>query len=229
MAILPQKTIHYKTYLKRAIVEALKPVFAAHPDSKLRGTKITIDYPTTQNAYPAIVIRYIERKIENAGVGHLEMLYTDLTGEDSTVKAPFKHYLYKGDIEFAIYALSTLDRDLISDALVQTLGMAELVGYTNNFLTRIYNDQTELGKYNWVNVNTDQIKPVGESQTPQPWLSEDQLVYQTGYRSDAFGEFYSIPPSDIPTNGVVTAVDFYPYLGGVESVPTGVNDSGVWE
>jgi hypothetical protein len=31
-----------------------------------------------------------------------------------------KHMLYQGDIEFAIYALSSYDRDLISDAIVQT-------------------------------------------------------------------------------------------------------------
>lgn len=272
-AALPERTIPYKTYVKRALVEALREVFANHPDQKLRRTKVSIDYPTSELSYPSIVVRFFERTIQNAGVGHVEYLYTrsgsyvlvvkngDLvikvesvdddavvTGADAyrqqgyTVKiydqyeslTKFRHYLYNGDIEFAVFALSSLDRDLISDTLVQTLAMPDMTAYTNNFFTRIYyppaltpgnSGDYEPGEYNYVNLNTDSIAGFGETQTPQPWLSEDQLVYQTSYRVGIYGEFYSLPPiNTVPAYDLISAVNFYPYdKAAGESVPESVD------
>lgn len=274
MPVLPERTIPYKTYIKRAIVEALREVFAAHPDTKLRRTKVSIDYPTTELQYPSIVVRFFEREISNAGVGHVEYLYSRSGSYVLVVRTPegtvfkvesvdddeiitkadeyrdqgylvkifdqytsvdkYRHYLYNGDIEFAVFALSSLDRDLISDTVVQTLAMPDMATYTNNFFNRIYyppqltpseSGDYEPGSYNYVNLNTDRISGFGETQTPQPWLSEDQLVYQTSYRVGIYGEFYSLPPiNTAPAYGLISAVKFYPYLGATgEPIPESVD------
>src|SRR3954451_23970895 len=138
MAFLPEKTIPYKTYIKTALVEAMRGGFTNHPDAKLKsftddhgnrlGTKVTIEYPTSQNQYPAVIIRFFERAIESMGIAHIEYLYMDA---EHNYVWPFRHYRYTGDIEFGIYALSSLDRDLISDAVVQALSMPDMAGYTN--------------------------------------------------------------------------------------------------
>jgi len=269
MAVLPERTIPYKTYIKRSLVEALREVFANHPDTKLQRTKVSIDYPTSELAYPSVVIRFFERSVRNAGVGHVEYLYSrygsyilvvkngdlvvkveSVDDDEVTTKAAgyradgytvkifdqyqrvdkYRHYLYDGDIEFAVFALSSLDRDLISDTIVQTLAMPDMAAYTNNFFNRIYfpDPQTpansgdyEPGEWNYVNLNTDQISGFGETQTPQPWLSEDQLVYQTSYRVGIFGEFYNLPPiSDVPAFGLISGVNLLPYNGAAgESKP----------
>src|SRR3954470_14732242 len=144
MTILPEKTIPYKTYIKTSLVESIRAVFDRHPDPKLRsqtekgiriGTKVSIEYPTSQTQYPSIVIRFFERSIENMGIAHVEYLYVD---SFHNFVWPFRHYRYSGDIEFGIYALSSLDRDLISDALIQTLAMPDTAGYTQAFWDRIY-------------------------------------------------------------------------------------------
>lgn len=225
MTILTEKTIPYKTYVKRSLVEALRTVFDDHPDKRIAKTKITIEYPTTENAYPAIIVRFFERGIHNAGVGHVEYIYRD---EDKTILDKYRHYMYDGDIEFAIYALSSLDRDLIADALIQTLATGDVLPYTNQFLQRIYDYPEPIADWNYVNVNTDRIQGYGETQSPAPWLSEDQLAYSTSYRVGISGEFYSLTPSTLPA-GVIESVNVYPYIGGVEPIPEGSNSSTPWE
>lgn len=68
----PEQTIRYKTYAKRTLVEGLKSVFSNHPDELLQRTKASIEYPKTEVDYPAVLVRFFERDIFNAGVGHQE-------------------------------------------------------------------------------------------------------------------------------------------------------------
>lgn len=228
--MLPEQTIHYKTYVKTALVEALRSVFVNHPDQSLRRTKIGIDYPTSENRYPMVLVRFHERDIQNAGIGHIEYILRD----NSTISDKFKHYLYHGDIEFAIFALSSKDRDLISDAVVQVLGMASMADYTNSWIDRLYfppqdTDGYDEARWNYVNLNSDKISPFGETQTQQPWLSDDQLQYQTSYGVEIYGEFYSLPPIDqVAGTGIIEKVNVFPYIEGLEPVPQGTNDPSLW-
>lgn len=133
----------------------------------------------------------------------------------------FKHSLYHGDIEFAIYALSSLDRDLIADTIVQTIRFGDLASYTNNFFNRIYPKDADafpdsIGHY--ININSDQIQGVNETQSAVPWGAEDDLVYNSSYRTRIFGEFYSLPP-DVPYQ-YISKILLYPYIEGVDPVPT---------
>lgn len=230
----PQRTIHYKTYIKTALVEALSAVFGQHKDTHLKRTKIGIDFPRIEADYPTIIIRLFERKIDNAGVGHEEWIKAE-EGDQSGIQAGatfrFGHRFYWGDLEFAIKALSSYDRDLVSDSLVQTIGMGDLESYTNRFFDRIYPDES-LNQYpdsiwHYINVNSDTISGFGENQAQTPWMSEDDLIYSVSYRCPVFGEFYSVPP-DAPV-GLVRRVTQYPYVAGVDPVPTGdPNDGGIW-
>jgi hypothetical protein len=235
MALFPERTIRYKTYVKTALVEALRQVFANHPDEILRRTKVSIDYPTSENLYPTVIVRFYEREIRNAGIGHVEYLVRlDDDGFETAIRDKFRHYLYNGDIEFAIYALTSKDRDLISDTVVQAVAMPDMATYTNNFFNRLYHppadtDDYDDARYNFVNLNSDLVTGFGETQTQQPWLSEDQLQYQTSYRVGIYGEFYSLPPyTDATVHGVIEKVNVYPYMEDLEEVPTGTVDPSQW-
>lgn len=210
--LIPLSTIGYKTYVKKALVESLRAVFANHPDDvTVRNATVGIDFPMTEADYPSIVIRFYERKLRNAGIAHREWLSPD---DGGTGYHPFKHILYNGDIEFAIYALSSMDRDIMTDALVQTLMMADIESYTQAFLDRIYAANPNVDPYSrehYINLNTDEVQGFGEQQQIAPWMPEDVLVYQTSYRLGIFGEFYSLAPSS-ESYGVVEAVETYPYM-----------------
>ena len=228
--LIPIETIKYKTYVKEALVEGLRLVFEDHPDLILRRTKVDIDFPHDEADYPAVVIRFYERSISNAGVGHYEWIEdTNLAG--NYIK--YKHYLYQGDIEFAIYALSSLDRDLVGDSIVQTLSMGDLETYTNQLFARIYRADSvaePTSVDHMINLNTDQISGFGETQTMPPWGPEDTLLYQTSYRLNIHGEFYSRTPEEV-RYGVVEEVETYPYMPAAgETLPDpDPDDPAEWE
>lgn len=227
---LPQATIRYKTYVKTAMVEGLREVFANHKDPKLSETKVTIDYPRREADYPTVIVRFFEREIKNAGIAHEEYIRFNDENGNSVGSYRFKHYFYTGDIEFGVYALSSLDRDLIGDTLVQVLAMGNLESYTNRFLARIYADTEKYPDSIWhyITVNTDTIQGFGESQNQTPWASEDDLIYQTSYRARIWGEFYSVPPN-LPAP-IIERVTQYPYIKDAEAVPEGdPNDYTEWQ
>lgn len=225
---LPEQTVHYKTYLKQALVEAMRAVFENHPDQILRDhTQVSVDLPTERAAYPAIVIRYYGRNLRNMGVGHIEHIQNP-NGQWQ----PYKHFMYSGDVEFAIYALSSVDRDILADSVAQILSMGDLEYYSNLFGERIYSSDDPNSIFQFININSDEISEFGETQAVAPWMPEDTLVYQTSLRVGLMGEFYSRP---LETEyGLVEQVEVYPYFGadqgGPEDVPTGdPNDKSEWE
>lgn len=78
---VPQQTLQYKTFVKRAFTEALQNAFKLYGikeaapnqyDASLAKTKIGPDYQTTRANFPNIVIKFYEQQIKNAGVGHVE-------------------------------------------------------------------------------------------------------------------------------------------------------------
>jgi hypothetical protein len=216
MAATPEKTIHYKTSIKRSMVESMREVFQAHPDELLARTKVSIEYPQDKNRYPSVIVRFFESQIKNMGVGHFEII--PVQQPTGVQNKKFKHYVYTGEVEFGIYALSSLDRDLIADTIVQTLSMGELQTYTNKFFTRIYASVLPEAKTNWININTDVIQGFGEAETPAPWEPDTQMVYQTSYRCEVGGEFYSLEETD-KTFEILDKVNQKPYIKDVESIP----------
>lgn len=226
--LLQEQTIRYKTYLKRSLVEAFSTVFKNHPDPLIRQhTKIDVDLPMVRSSYPSVVVRFYERQIKNTGVGHMETLQNP-----SGAYQKYKHYMYTGDLEFAIYALSSYDRDLLSDSLVQAIAMSDIEWYTNYFYNRIY-ESTDFDSYShFININTDQVSGFGETQVNAPWMAEDTLIYQSSYRVGAMGEFYNRMLNT--EYNLVENIPLYPYTGvdmsGTDPVPGGdPNNTAQWE
>lgn len=217
-----QNTIRYRTYIKETLVEALRDVFDDHPDPLMQNTKITPELPTDRSSFPAIIVRYYNRKLNNAGIGHHEWMLATPEGYEPKLYQKFKHFMYKGDIEFKILAMSSKDRDFLADALVQTIGMAETEHYTKTFLDRIYNanpDVEEQSKYHFINLSTDDFQELGDQEESAPWMEEDLLVYSSTFRVPIFGEFYSRLLTDQTAYGVVSKVEIYPWIPDLEAEP----------
>jgi hypothetical protein len=217
-----QQTVAYKTYLKETLVEALRNVFVNHPDPTFRNTKVQLGY-SLQRADLAntIVIRYYERFLRSAGVGHRE--WHNVSDDVNPAYQNLKHFLYKGDIEFEIVTLSARDRDWLSDALVTLIGMGETESYMQAFTNRVYysNANLEPGSVaHFVNLQTEDFNGTGDTEGPAPWLAEenDVYVYRTGYRLPVFGEFYS--RLIIGTSySKVEKVEIYPWMQDFETEP----------
>jgi len=235
MAFQPQKTIQFKTALKTALVDALQSTFQRHPDPLLQDLKVDLEYSFSEVDYPSIVVRYRGMDVQNAGVGHIEKMW-DPT---HTTITKHKRRLYHGDLEFTIYALSSQDRDIISDALVEIVGLSDLTTYTNYFMARLYAPKEwqadtamsddEFGDsylYTLTNLNSDLMSDLGDSTTPAPWEPEDVYLYQGGYRVPVMGEVLSLPPDVFYTT--IKSILQYPYIAGIDPIPTGSDDPAPW-
>ena len=206
----PQYTLQYKTFVKRAMLEALQAAFANHPDPMIAGLRVALSYNEDDFALPAITINFTEGKLENAGVGHFEW-GADPNNPNTLVM--FQHRNYKGTITFDIWASSTLDEAAISDALVEVLAMDEASVAGQGFLTQLFNNRFNIpyGGSHLATLNFDTFDATGETYDKAPWAEEDFMVYGNGYRIDIFGEFYSYVPPVPHTFGPVTEVDVYGY------------------
>jgi hypothetical protein len=217
-----QQTVQYRTYIKETIVEALREVFAAHPDPLIRNTKVTPELPTDRAQYPTVIVRYYNRSFRNAGVGHHEWILATPEGYEPKLYQKFRHFMYNGDIELKILAMSSKDRDYLADAIVQTVGMAEAEHYTKAFLDRVYNSDVEAepqSRYHFINLSTDEFSELGDQEGPAPWMEEDLLVYSSTFRIPIFGEFYSRLLTDQTSYGFVQKVEIYPWIPVLEEEP----------
>lgn len=251
MNYLPERTAPYKTFLKSSVQGALADVFAAHPDALLktrtetylgndvtRGTKVALEWSKDKDRYPCVIVRFFERNINRMGVGHEEEI---LLRTDDIAPTRMLHNLYDGDLEFGIYGLSSYDRDIMSDTIVQAITMGRVETWTNNLMAGLYDEAYDYATladadiqtvpdahWNFVQINHDTLQGFGETQNPAPWESEDDQIYVVQYRVSVLGEFYSVPPADV-AYGYVASVPVYPYIEDLEATPTGdVADPAAW-
>lgn len=213
-----QATIQYKTFLKRMIVEALQNAFKRHPDAWIAKSKIGIEYPTDRADFPAIIVKFYERDMLNAGVGHVE--YGPSPTDPNYPEGPefknwvkYHHRIYKGDLEFDVMGLQAVDRDKMVDALIEVLAMEDVTPQGKSFQERVYEsiENTPFADQHFVALNTDLVQGYGEQQEIAPWIPEDTLLYKSTYRIPVFGEFYSLTPSGASSTSVVEKVQFYPW------------------
>lgn len=214
MASVTQFTIQYRTFLKRAVRQAMAAALSNHPDPTVTRTDVALDFSLEDFTLPIVIVGFKEQALPNAGVGHYEWWPAPDFDEGNPIYIEYQHRLYKGSVTFDIYAQSTIDRDVVADAIVETLAMDEVSTSGLAFINRFYNEiqaNSPAGVNHFPTLNTDQITPNGEQTVPPPWRPEDALIYQTGYSLTVFGEFYSyVPPSPVGS-GPVVEVDVYEY------------------
>lgn len=221
MTPYPMQTISYRRFVKTAMTLGLRHVFEHHPDPNLRRVKVTLEAPTTQAHYPAVVVKFFGRNIQNVGVG------SEQYGGDIR----YQHYWYDGDISLEIHALDPLSVDYVSNTIVQTITVGQLETWTNQLFQQLYAltaSENPDAEFNYLTVNSDKISEFGELKSPAPWGGEDAFVYQNTYRVGVMGEYYSVPTSP-ELMVIIEKVNVYPYDSSVgEPVPTGVDDSAPW-
>lgn len=231
MPYVRQYTLQYSTFIKRALVEALRDAYSNHPSKTVANSNVNVDLPQTEAAFPATVIKFFERTMPNAGVGHFEMLPNPADPgypDNVTTYIKYYHRMYKGDISFDIYALSAPDRDIMRDALVEVLAMQDTTAGGNAFINRLYYDMadTPYGSWHYPVLNLDLITGYGEQESKPGWAPEDRLIYEVTYRVPIFGEFYSNTPAAPQGESLLSEVDVYPWIPDIDAAPTNPPQGG---
>jgi hypothetical protein len=117
--------------------------------------------------------------------------------------------------------MSSVDRDVVRDALVEILAMWQVSAGGQALTNRLFwsNETTPYGLWHYAVLNFDLITGYGEQATIAPWIPEDTMVYEVSYRVPIFGEFYSMTPAVLSPTGFITEVDVYPWIQGVDPAP----------
>lgn len=199
----------YRRLIYRNVIQALRDAFDANYDREpqFAELKITQKYPLQKIDYPCIVVEYQDQRVVNAGVGHVEW-FPDPLGR----LRKWNHSRFEGSLNFQIHALSTLDRDILADALVEIIRFGRLDPQLNRFYEVLYPEHTPPAwdsgaadpnpfyEYNYslfgqLMFDSDQVMGQGNSATVAPWQPEDVLVYSTGYSCVLHGGYYNSYPT----------------------------------
>lgn len=230
--------VNYRTATIRTLVQALKAVYNHqtggkydYQEEQFRNINITNEWPLKQQDWPAIVVRFQEGQIKNAGVGHVEEFR-----DDQGLLRRWMHRQFDGAISFELCALSPYDLMVLADSLIEIIAFGSLDPIWSLFYDRIYGNQGDLNSIltylHQVNLNSDVISAEGEATpTPAPWNPEDVLVFTQSYSVDVWGGFYNNIPGDQSGLGLVNAVQIGTYitvpveLDGTGSLQDGVSEN----
>lgn len=193
--------------LKRAFIVALREAFNGGTlDDANAWVHIDMEYPMEKVSYPAIWVRANFTKLNPSGVGH-ELLgepTIENEGQPNEWKnwEPIREWMFEARITMTVLALSSLQRDRISDALVTMLSFSRP---PENVLTDPTRDTKQFRQlitslrdnpYISVTLQHGELLTGGQSETPGvPW-DEKTLAYEDNISIDCRGEYNIIYRND---------------------------------
>lgn len=198
----------HRRFVLSAVVHALQAAFGGSydRDPQFVDLKVTTEYPLEAVDYPCIVVSYNNRTVMNAGVGHEEW-FPDSAG----ILRKWHHSRFEGSMDFDILALTTLDRDLLADALTEVIRFGRLDNALLPFFTTLYGDPSSPVAliFNQIMFDADQVTSSGNSASLAQWSPEDLMQYSTTLSSEVHGGYYNVNP--IYAWAYITRVSMYPY------------------
>lgn len=176
----------YLRRLKTGLVKALKETFDGnYPEAKLQNLHVSIEYPVKPQEYPSIWVDFEESSVRNAGIDHYE------TDEDGNRVLRWR---YEGHVSYTVAALSSLERDRISDELTKVLAFSRSAEHLSAF--REFVEGNDLIAMNF---DFDEIEVHGNAATPgTPWET-DEIIYERTLVMELLGEF----TTDVDTGNLV--------------------------
>ena len=206
--------------IKKAVVSALRESISntslSFPTS---GTQVHIEleYPITEEQYPGIWVQFATTRLQRMGMAQ-EFWIKDANNDWTSVQ----EWQVQGRVTLTVLALSNLERDRISDSLINMFAFSrtpeQVVTKPNNtnqyrqFITAL-----DANPYVAMTVNTDIITGGGQSvNVGVPW-QPDVLAYTDAYSFDIIGNFNYVFNND----GVYTLAQINNYVTmDTESYPS---------
>ena len=176
--------INYKMEIKRAVVKSFQNVFNSTEDyfpgykssELLTNSHITIEYPQKPEQYPSLIIGFKERELKSAGIAHSEIV------ENTAV---VQRWLFQGLISIEVFALTSMDRDFISDSVVNMLSFGRIEGFS-------FRDYIENNAQVDIQLSVGSLIPTSEqTMSGVSWGLTDQRIYTVGYEFGCLGGFVS--------------------------------------
>ena len=176
--------------VKRAFIVALRELLTGTSLSNGENAlQIDMEYPMEKTQYPAIFVQFSFSTLRPSGVD--PVIYQSEEGEY------VREWHFEGRVTLQIFALSSLERDRISDAFIEDFAFASPPDETIIRLPK-QKQKTSLAHalsqnpYVSMTVDQGQLRPGGQSTSVGvPW-DENQLCYEDRFSFDIIGDFQSI-------------------------------------
>ncbi len=176
--------------VKTAVMISLKEAVTGSSLDLDTDISVDMEYPQEVAAFPAIWVQFSITKLQRAGLSH-EVMTKSAEGNWE----PVQEWIFEGRITITIAALTSLERDRISDRIISLLAFARppmLVLTDPTKDTKQYRSLlTSLAENPYVSLtlNTDSMIPGGQTVTQAPYDPENLLVYEDNYSMDMVGNF----------------------------------------
>lgn len=182
--------------VKRAFIVALRELLTGTSLSDGENSvKVDMEYPMEKTQYPAIFVQFSFRQIRPSGVD--TVIYQSEEGEY------VREWHFEGSVTLQIFALSSLERDRISDAFIEDFAFASppdetIVMSSKQAKKTSLAHALSQNPYVSMTVDQGQLKPGGQSTSVGvPW-DENQLCYEDRFSFDIIGDFQSVWTPDGP-------------------------------
>ena len=202
---------------KKVIIRALRATFTSmYPNSKMASMNIDMEYPYLEEHYPGIWVKFSPHKIQASGLDYTQMSNDEIFGV----------WHFEGTVSLMILALSSKERDLISDGFIEAFAFGALMPSASPFYSTLLNsDLINMTPQSDILTSGGQTESVGV-----PW-DDDKLAYEDRYSFEVVGQFRSrVQPGVIFTN--LSAIQASSTLTNVEGAPNntiGDDGNGLWQ
>lgn len=205
------------TPTKKLIIRALRATFTAmYPNDKMSSINIDMEYPYKEEHYPGIWVKFSPHKIQASGIDPTRHASNEI----------YSVWHYEGTVSFVIIALSSKERDLISDGIIEAYAFAYMMPSVSPFYTTINTS-------NLINMSlqSDILSPGGQTETiGTPW-DDDKIAYEDRYSFEVIGQVRSrIQPGVTFTtlSGIQVASSLTNVVGAPDN-SIGNDGNGVWQ
>lgn len=176
--------------MKRAMMVALREALTGTALTlNSSEIKVSMEYPMTKALNPGIWVQFAYTDMNRAGIDH------EVYHKINDVWTPIQEWIYYGRITLTIVAYTSVERDRLSDAFIDTVAFArtpDLVMTKPDEDTKQFRSLiSELNKnpYVFLTVNSDSLAGGNQDMSVgTPW-DPDQFVYEDTYTFDCVGQF----------------------------------------
>lgn len=202
---------------KKAIIRALRATFTSlYPNTKLANMNIDMEYPYLEEHYPGIWVKFSPHKIQASGLDPTQRTASEIFGV----------WYFEGTVSLMILALSSKERDLISDGFIEAFAFgAQMPSASVFFSTLLDSDLINMTPQSDLLTSGGQTESVGV-----PW-DDDKLAYEDRYSFEVVGQVRSrVQPGVVFTP--LAAIQTFATLTNVDGAPDnsiGDDGNGVWQ
>lgn len=205
------------TPVKKLMIQALRATFTAmYPNTRLASMNIDMEYPYLEEQYPGIWVRFSPHTLRSSGVDPTTHAATEIYGQ----------WYFEGTISLTIAALTSKERDLISDGFIEAYAFANMMPSVSPFYQTI--NSSDLVN---MTLQSDILTPGGQTETQAvPW-DPNKLAYEDRYSFEVIGNVRSRLQSGVVFTNLsqIQTTSTLTNVTGAPNNTMGSDGNGVWQ